>query len=214
MSRLALAAAGALLLAGPAFAQARSVEFTVDRTVFTVPLIPGYCDEGEAVEGYLKQQRRDNPGSLPDVVMMPCGARGEGPIDMFLVFVSRKSGGTNRRADLLDFLTRTLPVVPGEGDLSAEPGATVTERLSARLARRVGAEAEVRPVGVDEVCAYVGGRTTRAGGTDLTGSGCTTVISGYVFQVSRYRTGGDPAQAAASIPEVKALALSIGARRQ
>jgi hypothetical protein len=216
MGRMIIGAALALplLLAGPAYAQQRSASFTVDRTMFTVPLLPGYCDEGDGVDAYLRQQRRNYPDNVPDVVMMPCGAKDEDATDMFTITVDRKGGGSREKAALLDFLARTLPAVPGETDLSAEPGTTIVEKISTRLARRVRSEAGIRPLGVDDMCAYVGGRIDDAGGAAVSGSGCTTVIAGYIVQVSRYRAGADPAQVAATIPQVKALAISIRTQRQ
>lgn len=205
----------AVLAATPAAAQPRSTEFTVDGTVFTVPIPEGFCDQGVAVEAYKRQKRRDH-GEVAEVTLMPCGSTAEGEPELFSISVNRQRGANMQREPFLTAMARSLPLVPGEPDLSAEPGATHSDRLASRLVRRVGAGEGVSAIGVDDFCAYVGGRQGPESGRafDMYGAGCTTVIGGHILLISRYGRGVDPAKVRAAIPEVKALALSIGAQRQ
>lgn len=201
--RAALALAFALVAAPPALAQTGTATFSADGLSFTVAVPKGYCTEGPGIAAYLERQRAGKPDLVPEVVMMPCGWKDADPVDMIAIAWRPSFGTANTSEDLLGEMRRTFPS-------QGAAGATVTAKeLEQRLTAQVAAGPGLTPLGVDDVCAYVGGTLGFEEKMPAVALGCLTVVEGLVFTVSCYRAGTGPDSIAATLPVVPVMGRAI-----
>lgn len=189
----------ALLAAPPSLAQQTSVEFRANGQRFTVDVPQAYCTEGPRIAAYLEEQRKQIPGNVPEVVMIRCDGGEAGTVDLITVTWRSRYGSSVKREKVFGELRQTFPARAG-----GSSGATVTPaELERRFRVHVKTGDGIEALGVDDLCAYVGGtiRVDIEGNEHrpLLGIGCLTVTGGLAFNVLHYRSDTTPEGVGAAV---------------
>lgn len=215
--RLVSAALGALLSTAPALAQPapqtapRTAQFTVGTVRLQVVLPEGYCLADQALFDRT-QGTIDKGQNISHLLIVVCGAETlehdfyaiKSPINTANLAITRQA--------LLAQLKTTF-ASPEAASRMAALNAQATAKSEAN-GTRVDFKGTIKPFGVDETCAYMGGLLTVAGRgrtMDLAQGTCISVVGGRMFAVYSTGMGSNPADLARHIRASKALVLTVTA---
>lgn len=207
---LATASAGAADTAAPA-------GFRVGGVEFSLPLPAGYCMPQGVQVDIAQMIAAADPNSVTDLTLVQCGVTiGTGANDYTLIKTPKAAlGMTVDRPQLLASLgaefdkPETLKFLQSE-----EFDKQVSEDAGKAIPGKPQFTGDIKPIGRDDVCAYMGGTTkvTGNGTSYLQAVGtCITSIGNRVVVVNRYGIKTDDAGVAILLRQAKALALTIKA---
>jgi hypothetical protein len=206
-----LALAAGLMGAAPASAQRAyqpRVSFEIAGERYSVAPPAGYCvATGEIEAGF----RRLNAAAKSALLfaLIPCGPGGDRS-DYILVKHSAAMDNLGRK----QLLAKLGAEFPGY-DVEAS-NRTISETVGARLDRLIGGKldtvVDLRPLAVDDVCAYFGGNVSfdgNAGRVIVSAAGCATAIGQRTIYLFRYLPSTDTGRVKFMIDEVRTMAVSL-----
>jgi len=208
------ATATALLFAGEAAAQTKA-SFNIGSVAIEVPLPAGFCLPSGSAVAKADLGVRSDPDNATHVTVYAC-AQMESPTitDYFLVKTPKKYLETPiGREAVLAALTAELedPNFSTE-KLSSEAGTKATRSISEASGTPTRITTDIRPLGRDTDCAYMGGIVA----ADINGSqfvlnvaGCITSVGDRLVMAFRYTRGTKVADAAKLLPEARKFAMSM-----
>jgi hypothetical protein len=193
-------------------AQAQTASFTMGSVAFEVPVPKGYCvPVGQAADVAALTAAADKE-NITNLSLFPCGDKGSAA-DYYLVKAPKNLIATSiTLPELLqsagaEFDKPEFNAMLASGEINDK-----TSKAFAELTKQVTTlSGQVRPLGHDETCAYMGGVLTFKSETidySRTVSACFTVVANRVTFIYRY-SEGDPANVLKMLPVVKAFALSM-----
>jgi hypothetical protein len=215
---ICLAAAG-LLGAGQALAQQApaTARFNVGSVAMDAKLPAGFCEPSGAAIAAARLTAASDPGNATDLTLYPCTDTSGAPPEYFLVKTPRNLLDTAMtREELLKALTAELedPSFSAE-KLSSEANSSASDSVSKASGVQVQVKTDIRPLGRDGECAYMGGVVALTAGSQsgsVNVGGCITAVGNRVVMVFYYRAGSNIAEAAKLLPAAKALAMAITPR--
>lgn len=191
--------------------------FRVGGVDFSLPLPKGYClPQGVQID-IAQMIAAADPNSVTDLTLVQCGVTiGTGANDYTLIKTPTAAlAAAVDRPQLLASLgaefdkPETLKMLQSD-----EFDRKVSEDAGKAIPGKPQFAGDIKPLGRDDVCAYLGGTTkvTGNGISYLQAVGtCITSIGNRVVVVNRYGTKADDAGIAALLREAKAVALTIKA---
>jgi hypothetical protein len=200
----------ALAVAAPAWAQ-ETMKFSVGSVSYTAPIPEGYClpkcaEEKRRVESVAAYDDEN----LSVISLISCGPNANN-LDSFVIKVPRNL--VNAPMKLPDLLgnaefAQTDVLAPTDDDQMAQ----VVNRQTGLDAT---VETEIRILGHDDVCGYLGGTVAVSAGDKVyvTVAGCITVVGDRMLMVIFSGPGNNPADVGRLRRKARAFAVSIRAGR-
>ena len=205
-----LAFAGGLAAAGPAWAQGAyqpRVSFEMEGVRYGIAAPKGYCRATGAKEAEF--QRFNSLSDFPLLIaLIPCDPNRD-PTDYILI--KHAPNDKRDRKALLAQFAADFPTYDAD-----ETNKSIAENVGGALDRLVGEKVDmtfdIRPLGVDDVCAYMAGNSRfDVGGRTVVMSMvvCATAIDLNPMMIQRYLPAAARERVLALPGEVRAMALSL-----
>jgi hypothetical protein len=206
-----LAVGFAMAAASPALAQgSRTADFHIGTVAFEFPLPDGYClPEGKVAEAAATLASVDTQ-NVTELTIVPCGKAFEN--DFYAIKAPRAMIDTP--AERAPFLQSLAPVfgTPGHDQDFAAATSRAADDFSTAIGKRVDMSGALKPLGVDSMCAYIGGLLTVSADEEsqvAAVAGCVTVIGGRAIYVYSVGHGNTPEDVVRHVRESRALAERV-----
>ncbi|MDH7972610.1 hypothetical protein QH494_10490 [Sphingomonas sp. AR_OL41] len=208
---IAMALALPVVAPAPAPAPPPSVDFSVGGVALTMPLPPGYCIPTGRDAAVAQLVAAGDKGAVTHATLKQCdGSIGAGVNDYTLIKTP-----TSMLMPVVDRPT-LIKELGAEFDNPVAVADMNTGDAGADLSQVLGTKVEIKglikPLGHDDVCAYMGGQVnvTGAGISYLQPTGvCITSVGGKVVTIARYGKDLAPAAIATLLRAARAIALSM-----
>lgn len=217
---MTVAIAATMLVAGQAGAQtAQKVGFSVGSVAMEVAPPTGFCVPTGMAQAAAKMAEAADKGNATLASFYPCDRMSQARNSDYFLIKSIKTlvDVTVEREELLKALTAEMsnPNFSVE-NLSTKAGQESSKALSDLSGTDVKVTTDIRPLGRDTDCAYMGGVVVAASaGTtvSLNVAGCLTAVGGRMVMVYRYTEGTTMAGAQPLLPQVRKLAMAIRVKK-
>lgn len=210
------ATAIAILFAGQAAAQTgQKASFNIGTVTVEAPLPPGFCLPTGSAVAKADLGVKSDPENQTHATFYACAQMQNPTItDYFLIKTPKNllDYPMTREAVLASLTAEMTDPNFSAEKLSSEAGSKATKSISEASGRPTSVSTDIRPLGRDKDCAYMGGLVAAdTNGTifSLNVGGCITAVGDRVLMVFRYSKGTVPAAAAALLPEARKLAMAM-----
>lgn len=193
----------------------REAKFTVADVQLMLPLPAGYCEPSGKGVMVAQMIGAADSQNVTDLAVFRCDeAFAPGVGDYTLIktvktLLVMKLDRTDFLKQLGDAFNQPALIAALESDATmAKP----SEDIGTVLGTKVTLQNALKPMGHDDVCAYMGGAVTlNAQAITFTQplGMCMTVVGGKMLSIIRYGKDGSPAGVRALMRETRAIALSI-----
>lgn len=204
----------AILFAGNAAAQTKA-SFTVGSVAIDASLPSGFCLPTGSAVAKADLGVRSDPENRTHLTVYSCAQMAKDTItDYFLVKTPNNLLNTPlTREAVLASLTAEMsdPNFSAE-KLSTEAGDKATKSISEASGSQTNVTTDIRPLGRDKDCAYMGGvvaANTNGVVFSLNVGGCITAVGDRVMMVFRYAKGTSVTDAAKLLPEARKFAMAM-----
>ena len=196
---------------GPAPAAQDTIDFSVADVALTMKLPAGYClptGRGAAVAQLVAN---GDPNAVTHATLYRCGVEpGTGANDYTLIKTPRSmlDATIDRPALIREMGAQFDNPLTVAALAKTDAGADVSRALGTK----VEITGEVKPLGHDDVCAYMGGQVSVAGaGTSYLQPAaiCITSVGGKILMIARYGKDLAPTAIATLLREARAVALTL-----
>ena len=212
------AGVAALLSAGNAAAQTGTASFNIGSVAVDLTIPAGFCaPTGSAVHKAAVGVASDKENTT-HLTLYACAQMENATIsDYFLIKTPSTLLNTPAtREEVLTALTAEMsdPSFSAE-NLSSDAGDKATKSISEASGTATKITTDIRPLGRDKDCAYMGGivnASTEAGVFSLNVGGCITAVGNRLVMVFRYTKGTTTAAAAKLLPDARKLAMALRAK--
>jgi len=211
-----VAAAVAALFATQGAQAAEQASFAVGAKRFTIPIPDGYCLPEGNDKALLDLSASGDKYNITPLALIRCDRRnhpeGVGP-DYLLLKAPRSLLDTEMSRP--EFLKLVEPEM-GKANWQGSEGDELLGNVSKNMTDAVGADVAVTgtlsPQGVDNDCAYIGGKLNVEVGTRsqvMLGGACMTTVGGKVMTVNAYNIDGTPGGFIRQMRRAHDLAMQI-----
>lgn len=190
------------------------VPFLIGGVALELPTPAGYCvPTGQEAAVAQLVAAADNV-NVTDLTLVRCGADAQAALEDYSIIKTptRSLLATVSRDELLAALSAEFDKPEFKEFLSKQVMPS-TEKQYRDLGAEITMSGSPRPLGRDDVCAYMGGEITPADKSGKTYptlmGGCITAVGGKVISVFRYVVPGKGKDVGALLREARALALQV-----
>ncbi|RYE63832.1 MAG: hypothetical protein EOO83_02900 [Oxalobacteraceae bacterium] len=207
------ATAIAILFAGQAAAQTGG--FDIDGIYIEAPLPSGFCLPSGAAVAKADLGVRSDPDNKTHMTVYSCAQMQNDTITDYFLVKSPKNLLSYKmtREEVLASLTKEMSDPDFSAQkLSSEAGDKATKSISEASGTAINVTTDIRPLGRDKDCAYMGGVVaSNTGGVlfSLNVAGCITAVGDRIVMVFRYSKGTKAAEAAKLLPEARKFAMAM-----
>lgn len=204
---------------GAAAAQtSTTVDFSIGTVRLQARLPAGFCIPTGAATAAAQRVAAGDPEQETVLTLYPCSdMRGQGVSEYYLVKVPKTALHTPiTRTDLIAQVTAELadPNFSAER-LSEDASRDASKSVSEAQGQTTQIKTDLRPLGRDKDCAYIGGRVDLSTATQQLSSlvgGCISAVGNRMIFIFRYGPGNFVPDSAKLLPKTRELLLSITPR--
>lgn len=216
--RMMLAAALSCWSGAAAAQTSTTVDFSIGTVRLQARLPAGFCIPTGAAATAAQRVAAGDPEQETVLTLYPCSdMRGQGVAEYYLVKVPKTAlNSPTTRAEMIAQVTAELtdPNFSAER-LSENASRDASKSVTEAQGQSTEIRTDLRPLGRDKDCAYMGGRVDLSTSTQRLSAlvgGCISAVGGRMIFIFRYGPGNFVPDSAKLLPKTRELLLGMSVR--